>query len=291
MQANELGEVPVLMYHRILVKPISDLDRTPAQLTAELERLAREGYVPVTAAEYVAGRMDLPAGAHPVVLTFDDGSASQFGYDPHGNVRPDTAVGILLDVARRHPGFRPVATFFVNADPFALGTRGGDAVRWLVGRGFEIANHTTHHLDLAGMSKSRVQREIGTDQRMVLDLGGGEASTFAFPFGALSHLAWARRGSAGGATWNFGGMFLAGWKPADSPFLRGFDPQLIPRIRSDGKTKKYGCNQFCSKAWLDWLDKNPGKRYTSDGDPRVISFPVAKAGFLGKNFQAIGRTY
>ncbi|HXA58351.1 MAG TPA: polysaccharide deacetylase, partial [Streptosporangiaceae bacterium] len=57
VQANELGEVPVLMYHRILVKPISDLDRTPAQLTAELDRLAREGYVPVTAAEYVAGRM------------------------------------------------------------------------------------------------------------------------------------------------------------------------------------------------------------------------------------------
>ncbi|GAB3981770.1 hypothetical protein GCM10029978_083620 [Actinoallomurus acanthiterrae] len=59
--ANELGQVPILMIHRVLAKPQVSLDRTPAQLYAEFTRLAQEGYVPVTAAEFATGRMNVPA--------------------------------------------------------------------------------------------------------------------------------------------------------------------------------------------------------------------------------------
>ena len=74
--ANELGEVPVLMYHRITPTPTSVYDRTPQDFRAELERLAAEDYVPVTATDYATGHIDIPAGKHPVVITFDDGYES-----------------------------------------------------------------------------------------------------------------------------------------------------------------------------------------------------------------------
>lgn len=291
--ANELGQVPVLMYHRILAKPTSPLDRTPTQVHDELMGLAKDNYVPITAADFVAGHIDIPAGTHPVVLTFDDGSVTHFAFDAQGNPVPDTAVGLIMDVARQYPTFRPVATFFVNQNPFNLGPQTPQAVHWLAQHGFEIANHTTHHADLAGMSRDQIQREIGTDQKMITDLGAPAPTTFAYPYGALKHseLSWVQQGSASGVAWNFGGMFLAGWRPALSPFEKDFNPQLIDRVRSADRIKTDGCDQFCSVAWLAWLDKNPDKRYTSDGDSRVISFPSDKAGLLAKRFQALGRPY
>jgi hypothetical protein len=124
VRANELGAIPVLMYHRLVAQPRSVYDRTPDDFRAELERLAREGYVPVTTAEMAAGRIDIPAGAHPVVLTFDDGDPSTIALGPDGEPAPGTAVRILLDVAAAHPGFRPVASMYVNAEPFGGGGAG-----------------------------------------------------------------------------------------------------------------------------------------------------------------------
>jgi peptidoglycan/xylan/chitin deacetylase (PgdA/CDA1 family) len=291
VKANELGEVPVLMYHRIMARPQDPLDRTPTELRDELTRLAREGYVPVTAAEFVTARMELPAGRHPVVLTFDDGSNTHFALDGQGRPQPDTAVGVITSVAARHPGFRPVATFFVDHDPFTVGAGAGAAVRWLVRHGFEIGNHTTRHQDLAGMTEEQVQKVVGVNQKMIIDLGGTPPITFAYPFGASAHLAWVGHGSGGGTTWDFAGMFLAGWKPAESPYAKDYNPLEIPRIRSKDKIKEGGCTVFCSTAWLDWLAKNPDKRYTSDGDPRVISYPAAKAGSLAERFRSRGRAY
>lgn len=59
--ANELGFVPVLMYHQIAPNPAGEYDQTPAEFRDELERLYRENYRPVTAAHYIAGDLDLPA--------------------------------------------------------------------------------------------------------------------------------------------------------------------------------------------------------------------------------------
>lgn len=110
VKANELGEVPVMMYHRLTATPKGEYDRTPADFRAELERLYASGYRPVLARDLVAGTMDVPAGTTPVVLTFDDGTISQYRLGPDGSVAPDTAVGILLEFAKGHPDFRPVAT-------------------------------------------------------------------------------------------------------------------------------------------------------------------------------------
>jgi hypothetical protein len=172
-----------------------------------------------------------------------------------------------------------------------MGARARAGVRWLVAHGFEVANHTSDHVDLAGMSQAKVRSEIGTDQKMLIDLGGVPPVTFAFPYGAPTHLSWADHGRDGGVSWDFAGMFLAGWRPADSPFSRAFQPTGIPRIRSARKVKRDGCDQFCSAAWLDWLDNNPSKRYTSDGDPVAISFPSSEAGSLAQRYRGRGRPY
>jgi len=276
VRANELGLVPVLMYHRIVRKRTSSLDRTPKQLRKELERLAREGYVPVTAAEYVRGRIDIPAGAHPVVLTFDDGSPGHFAFDASGEPHPDTAVGVLLDVARRHPGFRPVATFWVNREPFGLTDpiTQEHAVTWLVRHGFEVANHTYGHADLRRLSRRRIEKEIARQERLLARLGAPPSATFALPYGNLpgrKNRRATHRGSWKGTRYDFSGVFLAGAEPALSPHSKDFAPYQIPRIQANGKGGE--CRRWCSAYWLEWLRRHPSRRYTADGDPDHISVP------------------
>ena len=41
VKANELGQIPVLMFHRIVPKPQTTDDRTPAQFRADPERLVQ----------------------------------------------------------------------------------------------------------------------------------------------------------------------------------------------------------------------------------------------------------
>ncbi|MDL4770930.1 MULTISPECIES: polysaccharide deacetylase family protein [Thermomonosporaceae] len=290
VKADELGEVPVLMYHRIMKKPELSLDRSTKELRDELTRLAEEGYVPVTAAEFVAGRFDaVPAGRHPVVLTFDDSTPGQFGLDAQGGPAPDTAVAIIQDVARRYPGFRPVATFYLNEDLFLLGDRAAAGLAWLTRHGYEIGNHTVTHPDLSTMSRKRVQDEIGGIEDKIVSLTGAHATTFAYPFGAIPHKrAWAQRQDG---RYDFQGVLLAGWKPSESPFDKDFDRFAITRVRSEGKIKENDCRTFCSTAWLDELDAHPERRYTSDGDPRAVTFPKSRERRLGKGYRAQARSY
>src|SRR5690349_10990909 len=50
VHANELGLVPVLMFHQLVAHPQSRYDQTPAQFLTELRQLAADNYVPITAA-------------------------------------------------------------------------------------------------------------------------------------------------------------------------------------------------------------------------------------------------
>ncbi|RJL24854.1 polysaccharide deacetylase [Bailinhaonella thermotolerans] len=284
VKANELGMMPILMYHRILAKRQAELDRTPEQLRRELVRLAREGYVPVTAAEFAAGRMDIPAGRHPVALTFDDGHPSHFRFGPDGQPAPGTAARVILDVAREYPGFRPVATFWVNREPFGLTdpAEQARAVQWLTRHGFEVANHTWSHPALNTLPRKKVVEQIDRTQRMIEDLGGGKPTTLALPYGIMpKRREWARR--------DFAGVFLAGASPSVSPFHRDYSPLGIQRIQSNGK--KGDCRLYCSQAWLDWLRAHPEKRYTSDGNPEKISFPRGLLRYLDRERKNLANPY
>ncbi len=279
VRANELGLVPVLMYHQVVPKPKGVYDRTPADFRAELERLAREGYVPVTADAYARGELDVPAGRHPVVLTFDDSTSSQLTLDQDGEPLPDTAVGVLLDVARQRPGFPAVATFFVNGDPFSE-PGGQRTLRWLQTHGFEVANHTLTHANLRQLPPAQVQRELAADVAAIREaVPEAPVRTLALPFGVWPRdRALAVQGASGGTSYEHRGVFLVGPNPAPSPYAARFEPHAIPRVRSQAGTGPEA--SFGSTAWLDKLAKSPGTRYTSDGDPARISFPKDRAAGL-----------
>lgn len=268
--ANELGLVPVLMYHQITPNPVGEYDQTPAEFRDELERLYREGYRPVTTAQYISGDLDLPAGTHPVVLTFDDSTSSQLAFTASGAVAPDTAAGILAEFGARYPDFRPVATFYVNNGPF-----GGDprALPWLVANGHEIGAHTADHPNLASLDADNVQREMVQNVRAVTTAAPGvTVRTMALPLGVYPRdHALAAAGNWDGTPYRFDAVMLVGSNPAPAPY-GAVDPGGVPRIRS-GR----GAVPFDSAHWLDWLAANPDQRYTADGDPTRISFTHQRA--------------
>jgi hypothetical protein len=43
--------------------------------------------------------------------------------------------------------------------------------------------------------------------------------------------------------------------------------------------------------WLDTLERNPELRYVSDGNPRTISFPRARAGDLASRYEGRANPY
>lgn len=284
---NELGQVPVLMYHQFLPDGGSEYDLTPAEFREELERLYEEGYRPIRASDLVNGTIDVPAGTTPVVMTFDDSTNSQAALTASGEIDPDTAVGIMFEFARSHPGFVPAGTFYVNGDPFAAGSMGKELAAWLTGHGFELANHTRDHLNLSELSAKGVQQQFVLGDRVIHDvLPEAEVATMALPFGVMPNdEQLAVSGSWDGEEYAFGGVMLVGAEPAPSPFSQAFAPYAIPRIRSDpSATAEYG-----SGYWLDILADDPGRRFVSDGDPATVTVPEGREGELAEAWAAKAR--
>lgn len=287
IRADELGAVPVLMYHQLLARPTGAYDQSPAQFRAQLETLYQAGFVTLTAADLVAGRIDVPAGKSPMVLTFDDSTASQYAENPDGTPAADTAVAILLEVARAHGEPRPVATFYVNDRPF-----GGhpEYLAHLVALGMELGDHTATHANLRTLSDAGVQQELSAGQQVITSaVPGARVTTMALPFGAEPHdRALATAGGSGPARYGFSGVLLVGSGPASSPFATGFDPMAVPRIRSGLTT---GDQRFTAGYWIPLLLSGAVRRFVSDGDPATVTFPAQEAGRLSPAFSAEARPY
>ena len=291
---NELGEIPVLMHHEIREDRVGDYDQTPAEFRTELERLWSQGYWPVRASDLVLGRLgSVPAGKTPVVLTFDDSTQFQFSYDASGKIKPDTAIGILLEFKREHPAFPLAGTFYVNREPFAGVARGKEMLQWLVDHNFELGNHTKDHVAFNQLSgPTEVQREIVLGNQVIEDaVPGYRVDTMALPLGVLpTPESLAVRGRWHGQTYSFRGVMLIGAGPAPSPFGKSFDRAGIPRIRS-GHLPWNGEADFGAWYWLRALKQNPERRYVSDGDPATIAFPRALETSLRPAFSSRARAY
>ena len=291
VRANELGEVPVLMYHQIREDGGGDYDLTPDEFRAELERLWREGYRPVRAIDLVTGQLDVPAGKSPVVLTFDDSTKEQLALDRAGQIKPETAIGIMLQFKRTHPGFELAGTFYPNREPFAGVAAGPRLLRWLDEHGFELGNHTKDHIPLNQMSGEEARRQLVLGREVITAaVPDAQVRTLALPlvgWPTPRSIAW--RGSWAGRSYTHEGIFLVGAEPASSPFARKFDPHAIPRIRTTPRgaaDPEYG-----SSWWLDQLRRDRGRRYVSDGDPNTVAFPHRFAGALAPRFRGRAEPY
>jgi hypothetical protein len=271
------------MYHQFVPQPKGVYDQTPAQLKAELTRLYHQGYRTVTADAFVTGTMDVPAGKSPMVVTFDDATVSQYGELPDGSVDPKSALGILLAVGRANGEEHPVATFYVNEEPFA----GHDEyLRKLHELGMEIGDHTLTHANLKHLNDTQVQAEIAKDLTLIQRaVPGIDVTTMALPLGIHPvNKALAAKGRFGTTAYSFKGVMLVGAGPAPSPYAAKFKPTAIPRLLSGHDKSLY----FAATYWLNRIGTT---RYISDGDPDHISFPKAMADKLSPRFASVARPY
>jgi peptidoglycan/xylan/chitin deacetylase (PgdA/CDA1 family) len=272
---NELGRLMILEYHRIDY-PEERWTRTPENFRRDLETLYARGYRLVALNDVLDGRIAVPAGMSPVVLTFDDSSPGQFRYlERNGalEIDPKSAVGILEAFIAERPDFGRAATFFVLPGAsrpnrlFNQPEHEGRKLRYLVSRGYEIGNHTLWHANLGKYSESTVRAQIAEAQvwvqRHVPDY---RLRTLALPHGVYPHdVTWALQGSAKGTTYRNDAILMVAGGAAPSPFARGFDPVRLPRIQAVERDLAY---------WLKYFDRRPQERFVSDGDPTTVTIPA-----------------
>jgi len=291
---NELGLIPILMYHTFLPDSTSVWNRTPTAFRGDLAYLYAHGYYLTAMHQFVTGDLNIPAGKTPVILTFDDGTESQFRdlVHPDGTttIDPDSAVGILEEMIARHPDFGRAGVFYVPPPlPFSDDDNKHDQRRfgeaklaWLVAHGYELGNHTLHHANLATATDEQVRREIaGGEDGLHRYVPGVPLETFALPYGAYpdhGDPTLLRHCTYQGHTYGYSAVLLVGAEAAPSPFDRRRDLFFTPRIRAtDAELGK----------WFGaYLDRYPAVRYVSDGDPATVTIPATLTPALRDKFDS-----
>lgn len=272
VEADELGVIPVLMYHQIR-EDGSEWDMTPDEFREELSRLFDRGFVPIRTKDLARGHIDVPAGRMPVVLTFDDSSRSQARFAEGGGWEPQTAIGILTEVAAAYDEVEPIGSFYlIGSSMFGAVDDSPDILRALHDAGNELGNHSHTHPNLRQLDAQDVQAELAQPVGAITEIvADAEVVTLSLPFGiGPEDRALAAAGEHDGISYAHEAVLLVGDRPSPSPFSSAFDPLAVPRI----KTMSDPDEEFGSAWWLDLMESSEQWRpYVSDGDPESISFP------------------
>jgi hypothetical protein len=296
-QPNEMGVVPVLQYHYITTNPdeVEQFIRLADDMRSDLEWLYANNFYIVPLSDVVNNAIQAPPGKHPVALTFDDGTASQFAYleDDNGDIildengdpviDPDTAVGILEEFYARHPDAGSGAHFaplIFNA--FAIPTHEGQAdlfdqkVLWMVENGYEIGNHTWQHTNLTDISTEEFMMTVAEPQiymnELLGDHPGNASDILTLPYGTTPDPNLhpdQRQIFRDGFTYNdqqiyFSGALLVGADPSLSPAHKTWDKLWIPRIQMFKESIEF---------WFGMIERGELVLYTSDGNPDTIVIP------------------
>lgn len=275
LRPNELGKVLILEYHLIQPEP-SVWARTAKEFRRDLEMLYSAGYRTVALNDYLHGKIDIPAGTHPVIMTFDDSSPGQFRYlvrNGKKEIDPECAVGMLLDFKKRHPDFGMTAIFFVLPganEPHKLFGQPEfetDKLKELVALGFEIGNHTLWHANLKKYDAGTVRKQLGSAvQAIEAAVPGYKVHELALPFGIYpKQLAWAVAGSYANTSYHNDAILKVSGGSALSPFSSGWDPLHLPRIQVTGKALE---------RLIRYYDVHPAEIFVSDGNPGTVTFPA-----------------
>ena len=288
--ANELGKIPVLMYHKIGL-PEARYTRSPQRFTQDIEALKAAGFLPINVRDLVRGTIDVPAGKSPVVITFDDSSPNQFRLLDDGRVDPQSAVGIMQREADKG-GWAARASFYclLEVQPpvnilFGQPDLRTQKLQQLVAWGYEVGSHTVSHLDLRRASAKESRKQLVQSQQQLDErIGNGyQVETLAVPFGSFpKNDAVLKQGTWNGESYKYAGALAVGGGSSPSPFSTAFRPYHIPRIEMSAKDSSL-------KPMLDSFAEHPELRYISDGDPMAISAPKAGSQDLGSMIANPGR--
>lgn len=294
---NELGEVPIMMYHGIHHKKNSDTEytggnvdkdgyqRTTESFINDLEFYYKEGYRMIRLNDYIDGNIDVELGKSPIILTFDDGLENNIkvtGLDSNGEIiiDPNSAVGILESFKKKYPDYNVTATFFVNGGLFQQEEYNEKILKWLVNHGYDIGNHTSTHVNFTTVDNNKSQEEVGKIYK-ILDkiIPGKYVNIIALPFGSpykLEHanMPYILSATYDGKTYETKSALRVGWKSESSPFSSDFNPKFLKRIRA------YDNNGVEFDIEMNFKLLN-NTRYISDGDKNTIVIPTAKHNLLG----------
>ena len=284
-KVNELGNVPIMMYHGIHNMNNNDTpytggnvdkdgyNRTTESFRNDLEFYYKNNYRMIRLEDYINGIINVELGKSPIIITFDDGKENNFKVlgkkDGKLEIDPNCAVGILEDFKHKYPDFNVTATFFVNGDLFQQEEYNEDILHWLVDNGYDIGNHTLTHPDFTKISAESTQKEVGEMyKRLDNILKDKYVHIIAMPFGSpykKSHPNFnlMLKGTYEGLNYETESMLRVGWEAELSPFNKDFDKTFLKRIRA------YDNNGIECDIEMNFnILKN--NRYISDGDPNLV---------------------
>lgn len=241
-------------YHRVQKKE-ARWDRSVDRFKADLERLYRMGFRPVTLTQYLDDKMDLPPGASPVVFTWDDSDPTQFRLLEDGSIDPDSGIGIWKAFAEKHPDFPVRGNFYIL--PQALWGQPGQVDRKLEMMkewGCEIGSHTWSHANLKKLSAEAAKEELAKAIDFI-ESKGFECTSIALPYGiSPQDASLIRSFEHKGKKYGHRAALLVGANPAPSPKSEKLDPYRLPRIQSiEG--------DFGITYWLDKVEAGDVKPY------------------------------
>ena len=297
---DELGEVPIMMYHGIHNKKNSDTDYTGGnvdkdgyQRTAEafrndLDFYYENGYRMIRLTDFVDGEIDVELGKSPLILTFDDGLENNIkvtGLDKKGEIiiDPNSAVGILEEYKKKYPDFNVTATFFVNGGLFQQEEYNEKILKWMIKHGYDIGNHTYSHVDFTKVDGERSKKEVGSIYEILEKIIPGKyVNIVALPFGSPykyehNNMKYILEGNYNGKNYKTKATLRVGWKAESSPFDKEFTPNFLKRIRAYDNNGE----EFDIEMNFKLLEKN---RYISDGNKNIVIIPEDKREKIGNSY-------
>jgi peptidoglycan/xylan/chitin deacetylase (PgdA/CDA1 family) len=271
---NELGKILILTYHK-LGDEDTEYTRTRVGFRSDMVYLIQNGYVPISVRELASGRINVPKGKRPVLISFDDSSIYQFEMDRSGKISPNSGIGILEELKKVYPQFVPKAVFFVTPGAkqpnnlFGQNEFRKEKMEYLQKNGYEIENHTHWHANLKQYS-NLIEEQIAKCQKEVSDyLPGHKMIALALPYGIYPKdpdrpRLW--KGEYKGVSYSHLLIFDYSNRLSYSPYDEKFDPMYVRRVHGNAPGVKRAFSE---------LEKS-GVGYVSDGNPDTISVPKSR---------------
>lgn len=295
---NELGNVPIMMYHGIHNVKSDDtgytggnIDKEGYQRTNEAFRqdllfYYENNYRMVSLKDYVNKIIDVEIGKSPIILTFDDGLRNNInvtGIDDNGNIiiDPNSAVGILEEFKEKYPDFNVTATFFLNGGLFQQQKYNEQIIKWLIDNGYDIGNHSYGHSNFADINEEDAQMEIGKMYQLLDKIIPNKyVNIVSLPFGSPykkehNNFSYIIKGEYNDVNYVSDAVLRVGWESDKSPFNKNFDKYFLKRIRA------YDNNGLDYDIEMNFKNLKENK-YISDGNKDKIVIPKDKLDYISK---------